>query len=449
MDEIERRKSVIAARETDVERWRDPKQLEAAWEARAVVAAQLIPPGMRVADIGCGAMRLEAHLRFGCTYAPSDVVKRDDRTVVIDLNAGAIPDDFLGNADIVSMLGVWEYLYAPERTFAALARSGKPLVTSYCAIDLAPQFDRRALGWVNDLTREQFVALAQAHGYHLTLQQQIDAAQYLFKFERTQVAAQPVTKRVHVISFYNAPNFGDRLGFHQLSDLLPAHAEVSWGTHMPFVPPPNGVDLLVIGIGNSLFKPLLTEELLRAAQSARKTVGIFGTQYREDLPVPLLSRLLDQMDHWFARYEDDVRIFGKGRQNVSHLGDWLINAFPMSRGTIEQHMTLPRDILSKEFPLDRLIQFIQQHRRVSSARLHPLLCALTSAEEVSYQEQREQPGSSVASGKFSSMLFDIFGRTYPENAMWRVDRDSVVAYKAKVRANTDALRRHLNKILSS
>ena len=165
--------------------------------------------------------------------------------------------------------------------------------------------------------------------------------------------------------------------------------------------------------------------------------------------VTSIARLLDQMDHWFARYEDDVRIYGKGRQNVSHLGDWLINAFPMSRGTIEQHMTLPRDILSKEFPLDRLIQFIQQHRRVSSARLHPLLCALTSAEEVSYQEQREQPGSSVASGKFSSMLFDIFGRTYPENAMWRVDRDSVIAYKAKVRANTDALRLHLNKILSS
>src|SRR5690349_18186690 len=100
MDETERRKSVITARETDLVRWRDPKQLEAAWEARAAIAAQLIAPGTRVADIGCGAMRLEAHLRFGCTYLPSDVVARDERTVVADLNADGMPAELLARADL-------------------------------------------------------------------------------------------------------------------------------------------------------------------------------------------------------------------------------------------------------------------------------------------------------------------------------------------------------------
>jgi hypothetical protein len=212
---------------------------------------------------------------------------------------------------------------------------------------------------------------------------------------------------------------------------------------------PDGIDVLVIGIGNSLFGNLLSDELLQATKRAKKTIGIFGTQYRENLPVRNLEQLLERSEHWFARYEDDIRLYGRGRQNVSHLGDWLINAFPMARGTIEQRMTLPRDILVKEFPLDRLIQFIQGHRRVFSTRLHPLLCALTSAEEVGYQEQRELPGSPLASGKFASMLFDIFGRTFPENVFWPVDRDRVAAYKAKVRANTEELRRHLTMLLAS
>lgn len=448
MDETERRKAVITARETDLVRWSDPKQLEAAWEARAVVAAQLIPPGTRVADIGCGAMRLEAHLRFGCTYMPSDVVARDARTVVADLNVGGLPNDLVRNVDVVSMLGVWEYLYAPDKTFAALARSGRPLVTSYCPTNLAPQIDRRALGWVNDLTRDAFVALATAQGYRVAIEQQIDAAQYLFKFELAEPHALPQRKRVHVLSCYNSPNFGDRLGFHQLSELMPAYAEVTWGSQMPFEPVPEGLDLLVVGIGGSLFNNLLTEDLLKTTGHAKKTIGIFGTQYRENLPPRTLEQLLDKLDHWFARYEDDIRLYGQGRTNVSHLGDWLINAFPMARGTIDQRMTLPREILIKEFPLDRLIQFIQGHRRVFSARLHPLLCALTSAEEVGYQEQRELPASPIVSGKFASMLFDIFGRTYPENTFWSVDRDQVAAYKTKVRSNTERLRSHLSAVLS-
>lgn len=249
--------------------------------------------------------------------------------------------------------------------------------------------------------------------------------------------------RVHVLSCVNTPNFGDRLGFHQLIDILPAHAEVTWGTQSPLSAVPRDTDLLVLGLGNSLYSKLLTRELLDCVASVPKAVGIFGTQYREALPADILAELVGRLDHWFARYEDDVRLYGQSRGNVSHLGDWLINAFPTSRGTIDRQMTVPPDILVRDLPLDRFIQFIQQHRRVFSTRLHPLLCALTSAEEVGYQEQRELPGSSLASGKFGSMLCDIFDRTFPENTFWRVERERVIAYKAKVRENTNALRSYL------
>jgi hypothetical protein len=84
---------------------------------------------------------------------------------------------------------------------------------------------------------------------------------------------------------------------------------------------------------------------------------------------------------------------------------------------------------------------------VFSERIHPLLCALTSAEEVGYREQRESGDPAQASGKFRSMLIDIFGQTYPEGALWRVDRDRVAAYKARVRRNTEALRSRVDRLL--
>jgi hypothetical protein len=447
MDEIERRKATIAARQTDVERWKNPRQLEAAWEARAAVAAQLIPAGAGVADIGCGAMRLEGHLPFGCSYAPSDVVARDARTVVADLNGEGLPPGFLESADIVSMLGVWEYLYAPEKTFAALAASGRALVTSYCPTELSTQMDRRALGWVNDLSVSEFVALAARHGYRVAVGRQIDPVQYLFKFVRAEPFTAPARKPVHVLSYFNVGNFGDRLGFHLINDVLPPHAEVSWGTFKPFTELPPDIDLLVIGFGNSLFDQLLTEPLLATTKNAKATIGIFGTQYREQLPRQMLDRLLDSLTHWFARYEDDILFYGRNRTNVSHLGDWLINAFPMAVPTVARPVTIGKEIWN-ELPLDRTIQFIQMHRKVMSERIHPLLCALTSAEEVAYREQRESGAGDLVSGKFRSMFLDIFEQTFPEGTFWKVDRQRVVDYKAKVRRNTEELRARLAQLLA-
>src|SRR6185295_5706536 len=103
---------------------------------------------------------------------------------------------------------------------------------------------------------------------------------------------------------------------------------------------------------------------------------------------------------------------------------------------LDQQLHIRGGIL-KDLPLDRTIQHIQRHKRVFSERLHPLLCALASAEEVAYVEQRETADRSLASGKFRSMLIDVFGQVLPESVAWRVDRDRVASYKANVRCNTD------------
>ena len=51
------------------------------------------------------------------------------------------------------------------------------------------------------------------------------------------------------------------------------------------------------------------------------------------------------------------------------------------------------------------------------------------------------------SGKFASMLLDIFGQTYPENTPWTVDRAKVVAYKEQVAANVAALKGYIAEAL--
>ncbi|MGH6803081.1 MAG: tetratricopeptide repeat protein [Methyloceanibacter sp.] len=48
----------------------------------------------------------------------------------------------------------------------------------------------------------------------------------------------------------------------------------------PFTPVPENLDLLVIGIGNSLFGPLINEPIIQAAARAKTSIGIFGMQYR-------------------------------------------------------------------------------------------------------------------------------------------------------------------------
>ncbi|OGQ94629.1 MAG: hypothetical protein A2521_06305 [Deltaproteobacteria bacterium RIFOXYD12_FULL_57_12] len=448
-DESARRKQAITAGQTDLERWANPAQLEDAWEGRSIKAAEYVLAGSRVLDIGCGKMMLEKHLPAGCVYQPCDVVARDARTVVLDLNHEQLPIQLLHDADIVTMLGVWEYLYEPELLLRALAQSGKPLLCSYCPSELTRHLDRQTLGWVNDFSVDQFLALAKAVGYCVRQQEQVDGIQHLFKLgpcpDPDQLSLPK--RRAHVIAYNNVGNFGDRLGYHLVNELLPADVEVTWGTLRPFTPVPDGTDLLLLGIGNSLFGELLTDELVAAVVSTPLSVGIFGTQYRSLWDAKRLHPLLDRLTHWYARYEEDVLLYGRGRDNVTHLGDWLINAFPLTRAQNAQRLVVGREIL-KELPLDRTIQKIQQHREVYSERLHPLLCALTSAERVAYREQRETGDASVHSGKFRSMLMDVFGRNFPEEVLWEVDRDAVCTYKVKVAQRTMKMKEHFARLLA-
>ncbi len=448
--EVERRKQVIANRQTDLERWRNPAQLDPAWNQRARIAAEMIPAGATVLDLGCGSMALEHLLPPGCTYLPCDVVPRDGRTLVCNLNAGEVPNP--KEFSHVTMLGVLEYLYDVPAFLAKLRSLGRPVILSYNAADLAPHIDRSALGWVNHLTFSELENKLAAAGLAITVRRQIDNSQVLLRLVPEQPRSLP-RRTVLVVSGYRHGNFGDRLGYHLINELLPAHVtihHVSMNFHQEcrLEPVPvDSFDLLVLGIGNSLFGRTLTDDLFRVLERAPQAIGIFGTQYRQALSKERLAAVLNRLQVWYARSEEDILCYGKGCRKVVHLGDWLVSAFPLTHGNRAEPLTIGREVWNN-MPLDRTIQEIQLYRKVFSTRLHPLLCALTSAEQVAYREQREERDCrGQPSGKFRSLLLDVFGRTFPEEQFFEVDRAAVALYKVKVQQRMAELRRMLATML--
>jgi hypothetical protein len=139
-------RDLALAQKTDRTRWSDPAALEPAWDARAELAANFIPAGAHVLDLGCGIMSLQRFLPYGCSYRGCDLVARDPQTIICDFNMGEFPTDAAADADILSVLGVLEYIADAEAFFAHLRAASCDVVLSYCAVDLSGSIDRAALG---------------------------------------------------------------------------------------------------------------------------------------------------------------------------------------------------------------------------------------------------------------------------------------------------------------
>jgi hypothetical protein len=156
--------SLMARRGTDTTRWAVIDNLATQWDARAAMAAEWIPAGSRVLDVGCGAMALGGLLKSGCSYHPADVVERRPGAFVADLNAHEFPP---GSYDWVTFLGVLEYVHDPAWPLERARQAAPHLLVTYCThigSDVAP---RRGLGWVNDFTRAQFEGVVADAGWRI------------------------------------------------------------------------------------------------------------------------------------------------------------------------------------------------------------------------------------------------------------------------------------------
>ena len=442
-------RTLAAVRGSDGGRWADPANLSPAWDGRAARVAERIPRGTHVLDVGAGAMALRRFLDRSVRYTPADIVAREPGCLVVDLNQGQFPE---GQYDYVTMLGVLEYVHDVAAVLRCARRAAPRAIFTYSLYSGEERDARRALGWFNDYTARELTTLLAESGWQVTSLEAIENNQVILTCRDGASSGQcgfptlPDRKRILVMGYHNAANFGDRLGYHLIPGALPPHCDVSFGTFHPWRVPEGPYDLVIVGIGNSLFGPLLTDDLQHLVEAAPYSIGVFGTQYRDTLPVDRLHRLVSALTHWYARYEEDIFLYGNGHHNVRHMGDWLALICPMGTPSLDKELVICPNFIASETPLDRVIQDIQSYQRVHSARIHPLLVALHSAQVVSYEEQREM-GDGQISGKFRSLLLDVFEKSYPEREPFTVNRHLVSAYQTRVRANYSHLSAAIRTLL--
>ena len=398
-------------------------------DARAELAAQFIPAGSRVLDLS-NATTLQRSLPAGCSY--QSAAGHD----------GDFPTQAAGNSDIIVMLGVLERIADVENLFTHLRFCKQDVILSYSATDLAG--DRA--GFVNAFSFYELALLFDRYGFRIECTAPIDAGQVLMRLTPTERLRPVAACSVAVISDNDIGTFGGRLGCQMINALLPGEAEVHHLNFGTLNEARDKYDLVVLGTGGSLFQPLLGDDVLDIVSRGKAAIGIFGTQYRELIPRVGVERLVERLDTWFARYQDDVLMYGRGRGNVVHLGDWLIDQFPMTTSVVNEPLQIV-DETRPDHALDWAIQVIQCHKSVYSTRLTPLLCALTSAELAAYAEQPSEQMPGIVSGTFRSMLMDIFGRSYPEKQFFMVDRDAVRRYKAHVHRNVGKVAARIDAIL--
>lgn len=177
----------IDARRTMVERWSSlADERPRGWTVRARIAGKWLRDQPAVADLGCGTQVLEAHLAPGTLYLPVDVVARDGRTVVVDLNREPLPRLPVRAA---AALGLLEYVFEPEALVAAMFAAFDVVVTSYNPRDLpAALADRHANGWVNAFDQAEFEQLFIRAGYHLDRRYAFDKRQVIWRFTTAKPA---------------------------------------------------------------------------------------------------------------------------------------------------------------------------------------------------------------------------------------------------------------------
>ena len=377
--------------------------------ARLALVPQFIPAGARILEVD--AASLTRHLPFGCMYRSA---KRD-----------VVTAETAAKYDLIVMLAPLDTQTAAEAFLRELAPAERPLLISYRSDD--------RLGF------HHLVRLIGRNGFRVETSAAVNDDEILLRLAPARKLGVVSPCSVAVLS--GGMTFGERLGRQMIASLLPGEADVHYVDLGDLGAARETYDLVILGAGQGLFHPLFDEHVLDVLKRGRHAIGIFGTQQRELLPRVAIDHLLDHVDIWFARSRDDVMLYGRGRENVTYLGDWLIEQFPLGHGRDAELLTLNEDALT-DLPLDRSIAAIQRHNAVFARALAPFLCALNSADTIAYADELAVP-----SGEFRSLLIDIFGRSFPDNDFFQVDREAVLRYRARVHRNVGLMRARIDALL--
>lgn len=119
-----------------------------------------------VVDYGAGKMYLQEYLAPEVKYFPVDYIRRNEQTILCDLNQGVFPDI---QSDAAICSGVLEFIYTPEQLLIHVCEhTNKMIILSYLSVDNFPDIDgRRASAYVSDLSERQIVELMESKGFWL------------------------------------------------------------------------------------------------------------------------------------------------------------------------------------------------------------------------------------------------------------------------------------------
>lgn len=173
-------------------RWGDRKSYRPSWDARAEAAARMAPDNASILEIGVGAGAFRALVSHRCRYLGADLAPLDPETLRLDLDRDPLP---AGPFDLVVMLGVMEYLRAPDRALRKARASGRSALFSYCCLKAGADRAqivrrRRERRWINDWTRDELIAAVERAEWRLAREEPFnegdDFHQAIFIAERPE-----------------------------------------------------------------------------------------------------------------------------------------------------------------------------------------------------------------------------------------------------------------------
>lgn len=156
----------------------DKRRMSPKWVERAEMVASLVPQGLSIIDIGCGAMHLE-RLARPRLYRPIDRHVWDERTLVIDLSRQPIPAEWLEGCELAVLLGVLEYLANPAPVLSAVAAAKCAVAVSYTPTDTGQSVAARDV-FQSHLTTAEFEAMLAAAGLQIARKFNYGAVQRIY-----------------------------------------------------------------------------------------------------------------------------------------------------------------------------------------------------------------------------------------------------------------------------
>lgn len=157
------------------------------WSERSFSLLQMVPESATtLLELGCGRQDIRAEVRKRMMYQPSDLVKRSDDCIVLDLNnLNHINAMVLPSYDVVLASGVLEYVKDLPSALDWACQIADSLIVSYCSLDgLSDLATRMESKWLNHYTTQEFVQMFAARGFDLIVCSEWQQ-QSLFRFDRS------------------------------------------------------------------------------------------------------------------------------------------------------------------------------------------------------------------------------------------------------------------------